>query len=190
MMELYQDEFASPVGLIYVVSDGTNLRAVDFEGYETRLHRLLTLHYGTYKLHAARDPGGAVSRLRAYFAGDLQAGDDIRVATSGTSFQQQVWAALRSIPAGTTVSYGTIAGRIGRPTAYRAVGLANGSNPVGIFVPCHRVIGANHALTGYGGGIERKQWLLEHEGVVLPATSSKSVANWPPSRPGASSRNG
>ncbi len=165
-MELYQDEFASPIGVVYVVSDGASLRAVDFEGYEDRLRRLLTRHYGRCTLHAARDPGDGVRRLRDYFAGDIGAVDGVAVATNGTVFQKQVWAALRAIPVGTTVSYQTIASRIGRPTACRAVGLANGSNPIGIFVPCHRVVGADKALTGYGGGIERKQWLLEHEGAV------------------------
>jgi methylated-DNA-[protein]-cysteine S-methyltransferase len=168
-MDLYQNEFESPVGMVYVVSDGTNLRAVDFKGYEHRLRRLLARHYGRYTLHSAPDPGESTSRLRDYFAGDLRAVDDIAVATNGADFQRQVWAALRTIPAGTTVSYGTIAARIGRPTACRAVGLANGSNPIAIVVPCHRVIGTDHGLTGYGGGIERKQWLLEHEGVVLAA---------------------
>lgn len=164
-MELFQHEFESPVGIVYVVSDGIHLRGVDFGGNEERLQRILTRHYGRYTLHAAREPGEAVSRLEAYFSGDLQAIDDVAVATNGTPFQRQVWAALRTIPAGTTVSYGTLAARIGRPTACRAVGLANGSNPIGIVVPCHRVIGANNGLTGYGGGIQRKQWLLEHEGV-------------------------
>jgi O-6-methylguanine DNA methyltransferase len=164
-MDLYQDEFASPVGIVYVLSDGINLRAVDFEGYETRMHRLLTRHYGHYTIHSARDPAGAASRLEEYFGGDIRAIEGIAVATNGTEFQKQVWSALRDIPAGMTVTYGTIAGRIGRPNACRAVGLANGSNPIGIFVPCHRVIGADKALTGYGGGIERKQWLLDHEGI-------------------------
>jgi methylated-DNA-[protein]-cysteine S-methyltransferase len=168
-MEFYQNEFQSPIGVVYVVSDGTHLRAVDFEGYEHRLHRLLARHYGRYRLHSARESCDAVSRLERYFAGDLRAIDDIAVATNGTSFQRQVWAALRTIPAGTTVSYGTLASRIGRPMACRAVGLANGSNPISIFVPCHRVVGADNTLTGYGGGIERKQWLLGHEGVALTA---------------------
>ncbi len=164
-MDLYQDEFLSPIGVVYVVSDGTNLRAVDFAGNEQRLERFLSRHCGRYALHAAREnPVEAVSRLEEYFAGDLQAIEGIAVATNGTPFQQQVWAALRAIPVGTTVSYGTLARRIGRPTAFRAVGMANGSNPINLFVPCHRVIGADNSLTGYGGRIERKQWLLEHEG--------------------------
>jgi len=85
------------------------------------------------------------------------------VQTAGTPFQRAVWRALREIPRGATESYSKLAQRIGRPTAVRAVGLANGSNPIGIVVPCHRVIGANGSLTGYGGGMERKRWLLEHE---------------------------
>lgn len=181
-MDLYQHEFESPIGAVYVVSDGTNLRAVDFEGYEPRLQRLLARHYGRYTLHSAGAPDEAVSRLRAYFAGDLRAIDGAAVAAKGSPFQQQVWTALRAIPAGTTVSYGTIASRIGRPTACRAVGLANGSNPIAIVVPCHRVVGADHGLTGYGGGIERKQWLLGHEGVVLASPPPR-----PPRDPSAAS---
>lgn len=113
------------------------------------------------------DPLGVAGRLRRYFAGELDAVDDLPVELGGTPFQSQVWAVLRTIPAGTTLSYRDVAVRIGQPTAVRAVGLANGSNPVSIVVPCHRVIGADGSLTGYGGGIDRKLWLLEHEGARL-----------------------
>jgi methylated-DNA-[protein]-cysteine S-methyltransferase len=89
--------------------------------------------------------------------------DTLPVETGGTPFQREVWHALREIPCGTTTSYGKLAELIGRPAAMRAVGLANGANPVAVVVPCHRVIGANGSLTGYGGGIERKRWLLDHE---------------------------
>jgi methylated-DNA-[protein]-cysteine S-methyltransferase len=102
-------------------------------------------------------------RLAAYFAGDLFAVDAIETRTGGTPFQRAVWSALRPIPPGTTVSYGELARAIGRPAASRAVGAANGANPIAIVVPCHRVIGANRTLTGYGGGLARKAWLLEHE---------------------------
>lgn len=105
---------------------------------------------------------GAAAQLDAYFAGELQA-FDLPLAASGTPFQQKVWAALRDIPFGQTCSYGQLAQRIGTPGASRAVGLANGRNPLSIIVPCHRVIGANGSLTGYGGGLERKRWLLAHE---------------------------
>ena len=88
------------------------------------------------------------------------------MATSGTAFQNQVWSALRRIPRGQTLSYGALAKKIDRPAAVRAVGLANGANPIAIVVPCHRVIGANASLTGYGGGLERKRWLLDHEGAA------------------------
>jgi len=101
--------------------------------------------------------------LTRYFAGETDALDVIDVEMNGTSFQRRVWAALRDVKAGTTVSYGEIARRIGAPSAVRAVGAANGANPVAIVVPCHRVIGGNGSLTGYGGGLERKQWLLRHE---------------------------
>jgi len=101
--------------------------------------------------------------LMAYFRGDFAAIDGIEVQLRGTEFQRAVWAELREIPAGTTISYGTLAKRVGRPGASRAVGLANGSNPISIVVPCHRVIGANGSLTGYGGGLDRKRWLLAHE---------------------------
>jgi methylated-DNA-[protein]-cysteine S-methyltransferase len=102
--------------------------------------------------------------INSYFAGELTAIDTLPVQTAGTPFQREVWYALRRIPCGTTVSYGKLAEQIGRPSAVRAVGLANGSNPIGVVVPCHRVIGANGSLTGYGGGMERKRWLLQHEG--------------------------
>lgn len=163
-MNLYQDEFESPVGTVYVVSDGDVVRAVDFGGYEERMRQLLDRHYGRYTLQAVREPGEFTSRLKAYFAGDLQAIKGIPTATNGTPFQKQVWAALRKIPVGTTCTYQQIAVTIGKPNACRAVGLANGANPVAIVVPCHRVIGANARLTGYGGGLHRKQWLLAHEG--------------------------
>jgi methylated-DNA-[protein]-cysteine S-methyltransferase len=105
--------------------------------------------------------------LSRYFAGEVTTIEVIPVATAGTAFQRDVWAALRKIPPGTTLSYGALARTIGRPRSVRAVGLANGANPIGIIVPCHRVIGADGSLTGYGGGIERKRWLLAHEGAAF-----------------------
>jgi methylated-DNA-[protein]-cysteine S-methyltransferase len=112
---------------------------------------------------SGRAPAAIRNAIDDYFAGDLDAIDAIAVRLHGTQFQRQVWTALRDIPVGTTISYKELATRIGRPTATRAVGLANGSNPVAIVVPCHRVIGANGTLTGYGGGLDRKRWLLAHE---------------------------
>jgi methylated-DNA-[protein]-cysteine S-methyltransferase len=104
----------------------------------------------------------ARAQLQAYFAGELR-GFELPLAAEGTPFQQRVWRALCDIPYGETISYGELARRIGQPAAARAVGLANGQNPIAIVVPCHRVIGANGSLTGYGGGLERKRWLLAHE---------------------------
>jgi methylated-DNA-[protein]-cysteine S-methyltransferase len=115
----------------------------------------------------ARQPLGEIShRLRRYFAGELDALDGVPVELNGTDFQKHVWLALRRIPSGATISYAELARRIGNASAVRAVGSANGANPVAVIVPCHRVIGSDGSLTGYGGGIERKQWLLAHESVV------------------------
>lgn len=166
-MELLTDRVPSPIGDIIVVSDGHALRALDFDEYEQRMHGLLKRYYGDIRLKRAQDPGGASTMIKRYLAGDLDAIRDAEVATQGTPFQELVWSHLRRIPAGTTWSYGELARSIGKPKASRAVGLANGSNPIAIVVPCHRVIGANGTLTGYGGGMERKHWLLVHEGTML-----------------------
>jgi len=151
--------------------DDDRVRALDWEDHAPRTQKLLRRHYGVAGFEVtpgAGDAGeaGALARLRRYFAGELRALDDVAVATGGTPFQHRVWQALRAIPAGTTVSYAELARRVGQPTAYRAVGLANGANPVGVVVPCHRVVGSDATLTGYGGGLERKRWLLAHEGVT------------------------
>jgi methylated-DNA-[protein]-cysteine S-methyltransferase len=162
------DRIATPVGTVLLVTDGEGaVRALDFDDYEPRMLRLLARHYGPVVLSPGASPAPVRAAIAAYFAGDRQALDGIVVRTGGTEFQRQVWAALRTIPAGETRSYGQLAAAIDRPKAVRAVGLANGSNPVGIIVPCHRVIGANGTLTGYAGGLARKTWLLAHEGVAV-----------------------
>jgi methylated-DNA-[protein]-cysteine S-methyltransferase len=162
-MNLYLAELDSPIGPLKLVWSGNALRALDFDSAEDRFHRLLQAHYGAHTLRTAGVPDELRRPLESYFEGDLNAIDSVPVETGGTPFQKQVWAELRRIRPGTTSSYGELATRIGRPGASRAVGLANGSNPVGIVVPCHRVIGANGTLTGYAGGLQRKQWLLNHE---------------------------
>ena len=160
------DRIDTPVGEILVVTDADGaVRALDFADFEDRMQRLLARHWGEVLLAPGRAPERVRAALAAYFGGDLAALDDLAVRTAGTAFQREVWAALRRIPAGTTVSYGRLAAEVGRPKAVRAVGLANGGNPVGVIVPCHRVIGANGTLTGYAGGVERKRALLAHEGV-------------------------
>ncbi len=166
---LWTEDIGSPIGRVTIVTDEKDrLRAVDFEDYEERLHRLLDRHYGRNHVALTRRPSPSRARraLQAYFAGDLSKIDDLATETRGTAFQREVWSVLRHIGSGQTTSYGALARRIGRPKAMRAVGLANGANPIAIVVPCHRVIGANGSLTGYGGGLPRKRWLLEHEGAT------------------------
>ena len=168
-----RDDLSTPVGTMLIVSDAeARVRAIDWSDYEPRMLRLLRLHYGdgSLQLRAARTAPAVRERIERYFAGELRAIDEIPTATGGTTFQREVWAALRSIAPGKTLSYAELALRIGRPRAVRAVGLANGANPIGVVVPCHRVIGTNRSLTGYGGGLPRKRWLLAHEGVALPAS--------------------
>ena len=160
------DRLSSPVGPLLIVTDAEGcVRSVDYGDYEPRLHRLFEQQYGrgTYTLTPGRIPSSVRAALEGYFAGNLSAVNDVGVASAGTPFQQTVWRALRDIPPATTLTYGALAARIGRPSASRAVGAANGANPIAIIVPCHRVIGAQGRLTGYGGGIDRKRWLLDHE---------------------------
>ncbi|HEX3316108.1 MAG TPA: methylated-DNA--[protein]-cysteine S-methyltransferase [Gemmataceae bacterium] len=163
-MRLSLDRWSSPVSTLLFVTDREgNLRALEFDDHEDRMHRLLSLHYGNYTFEEGKAPRAIRQSLAAYFDGKLDALDGIPVATGGTRFQCDVWNALRAIPSGTTTTYGQLAETIGRSGASRAVGAANGANPVAIVVPCHRVIGANGTLTGYASGLPRKRWLLDHE---------------------------
>ncbi|HEV2365754.1 MAG TPA: methylated-DNA--[protein]-cysteine S-methyltransferase [Caulobacteraceae bacterium] len=151
---LYEEMLQTPTGAFRVVTDETGrVRRANWADREPMSERPQT----------PRAPSAAAKAFAAYFAGDISALDGLEVETGGTGFQRQVWAALRRVPAGATVSYKDIAVAIGRPSATRAVGLANGANPAALVVPCHRVIGADGSLTGYGGGLERKRWLIEHE---------------------------
>jgi O-6-methylguanine DNA methyltransferase len=160
-------EFESPIGRILFASNAGGICALDFAGYEKRMDALLTRRFGSYSFKRNSDPLNLKARLRRYFDGDVQALEAESVNSNGSAFQEQVWRALRTIPAGATWTYGHLAAKLSRPNAARAVGHANSLNPVGIIVPCHRVIGASSALTGYAGGLERKQWLLRHEGALL-----------------------
>jgi methylated-DNA-[protein]-cysteine S-methyltransferase len=163
-MVLFIDRMTSPIGMLVLVWQPEALRALHFEDDDEQpLRRLLRWQFGVDELASAIAPDGIRRPIEAYFQGEITAIDTVSVKTNGTPFQQQTWTALRKIPAGTTVTYSDLAAQIGRPGASRAVGLANGSNPVAVVVPCHRVIGANGALTGYGGGLDRKRWLLAHE---------------------------
>jgi methylated-DNA-[protein]-cysteine S-methyltransferase len=163
-MRLRLEKWISPMSPLLIVTDDDGvLRALEFGDYESRMDRLLRSHYGDYSLQERRVPESLFEKLHAYFAGELAAIEQIQTATGGTPFQKEVWRALRDIPAGTTLSYGQLAGKLNRPDASRAVGAANGANPIPIVVPCHRVIGGNGTLTGYGGGLTHKKWLLDHE---------------------------
>lgn len=169
-LRLLTETLVTPIGTLVVLSDEAGrLRATDWTNYDDRMHRLLARHYGETNVILTRASHLSVpaSAIAAYFDGDLHAIDSLPTMTEGTPFQKRVWQALRDIPAGHTMSYGDLAKRIGKPAAVRAVGLANGANPIGIVVPCHRVIGADGSLTGYGGGLERKRWLLNHEQLTV-----------------------
>jgi methylated-DNA-[protein]-cysteine S-methyltransferase len=162
------DRLATPIGEAVIVTDDAGyLRAFDWADRDASMARLLRLHYGS----VVPEPGGAPSNLkgllRRYFEGDVRCLAAIRWRTAGTPFQRSVWTALTAIAPGKTLAYGALAAKLGRPRSVRAVGLANAANPISVVVPCHRVIGADGSLTGYGGGIERKRWLLAHEGAAF-----------------------
>ena len=163
---LHLERLKTPTGIMRVVTGDTGvLRAADWETHIARMDQLLFKHYGATMTLSdwTGPPSKVVQALEAYFAGDLRAIDNLETATAGTQFKRQVWAALRSVPAGETLSHLGLAVRMGRDRAVRAVGAANGANPVAIVVPCHRVLGSGGALTGHGGGINRETWLLAHE---------------------------
>ena len=146
----------SPVGTLTLTARDGRLTGLHMDGQR---------HAPAASPDWQRDDDGlaaVVEQLEAYFAGSRES-FTVELDLAGTDFQRSVWAGLLEIPYGETMSYGELARRVGRPGASRAVGLANGRNPVAIIVPCHRVIGANGTLTGYGGGIDRKVWLLDHE---------------------------
>jgi methylated-DNA-[protein]-cysteine S-methyltransferase len=160
--------FPTPIGeALLITDDSGTLRTLDFRDYEPRMRRLLRLQYGKdIELVDGPAPKPLLRAMTSYFDGNIGALDAIPCELAGTPFQRSVWKALRKIPSGQTTSYGALARRIGKPAAMRAVGAANGANPIAIVVPCHRVIGTDGSLTGYGGGLDRKRWLLKHEGAL------------------------
>jgi methylated-DNA-[protein]-cysteine S-methyltransferase len=162
----FLDRFDTPIGIALLVTDAEGfLRALDWSDYEPRMRTLLRQQYKMFDLDTGRAPEQMRHALADYFAGDLDRLDAIEWRLAGTAFQRNVWTALRTIPAGTTSTYGALAKQLDVPKAVRAVGHANGSNPISVVLPCHRLVGANGSLTGYGGGLDRKRWLLAHEGV-------------------------
>ncbi|MEZ5351494.1 MAG: methylated-DNA--[protein]-cysteine S-methyltransferase [Bryobacteraceae bacterium] len=162
-MQFDLETFDSPLGQLFLASTAGAVVALEFEGFDDRMRRLL----GTTRFVPSTARSDFRRRVEDYFAGDCGAVDEIPVRSLGTPFQTLVWQALRTIPASRTATYGELATLIGKPAAVRAVGHANSQNPVAIIQPCHRVIGANGTLTGYAGGLHRKHWLLRHEGALL-----------------------
>jgi O-6-methylguanine DNA methyltransferase len=188
-MRVRLEEYHSPIGTVRLAVrlDGERGEAVCALGFEDGWERLVSQirsrleprepwieeesaseprASGAIRGGGPRVVGPFLQALSAYFDGDARALDSVPVDLTGTEFQREVWAALRTIPPGRTLSYGDLAKKIGRPTAVRAVGAANGANPVSLVVPCHRVIAADGTLCGYGWGLERKRWLLAHEGAL------------------------
>ena len=163
-VELWIDRISTEIGNVLIVSDEEAVCAVDFEDHEARMQELLTKQHSAFKLIPKRNPLGISDRLQTYFEGNFSALDDIPVNPGGTDFQREVWLNLRSIPPGKTMTYGQLASLLHKPKSARAVGMTNSLNPISIVLPCHRVIGANGKLTGYAGGLDRKRWLLHHEG--------------------------
>ncbi len=161
------DTVESPIGPLAVAERAERLCLLHFGGDDDYVERTIERWYPG-EARARRPVAQVRAILARYFAGDCGVIDTVAVELNGTDFQKRVWQALRRIPSGATLSYAELARRVGEPAAVRAVGAANGANPVALIVPCHRVIGSDGSLTGYGGGLERKRWLLTHEGVVAP----------------------
>lgn len=160
-------ELDSPLGPVVVVFHDDKVVGLEFEDHRDRLDKFLQRQFPAGAIPPVQPPTVTMRHVRqqivAYFAGKISALEAIEIDPAGTRFQRQVWQQLRRIRPGTTISYGQLARRVRRPLAARAVGAANGRNPIALIVPCHRAIGSNGALTGYAGGLDRKRWLLNHE---------------------------
>jgi methylated-DNA-[protein]-cysteine S-methyltransferase len=170
------DRLQTPIGTALLVTDADGvLRAFDWEDHASRVKELLRLQYGALVLQDAPAPDATKAALSAYFNGNLAALSTVKWRSAGTPFQRKVWTALSKILPGRTMTYGALAAQLGMPKALRAVGHANGSNPLSVVVPCHRLIGADGSLVKYGGGLARKRWLLAHEGVDLAPAPQRGV---------------
>ena len=171
------DTIDSPIGPLTVAERGTRICLLHFGGDRPGIDKTLERwHPGEPR---DRRPLQSVRKtLSRYFEGEHAAIDTVTVELNGTAFQKRVWQALRHIPSGSTISYAQLARRIGEPAAVRAVGTANGANPIALVVPCHRVIGSDGTLTGYGGGLDRKQWLLSHENARWSGDSRTPSLPW------------
>jgi methylated-DNA-[protein]-cysteine S-methyltransferase len=154
----------TPLGGLRLVAAGNRLCAAEFDDCDDRLALSLRRRWGRHSPpDAGRLPPAVTRAIREYFRGDVTAIDELEVDLAGTPFQQALWTTLRTVSAGSTLTYAEMAARLGCPAAARAVGHANGANPLSVVVPCHRLVGSNGSLTGYGGGLHRKHWLLAHE---------------------------
>jgi methylated-DNA-[protein]-cysteine S-methyltransferase len=173
---LWLDHVRSPLGTLTIVAADDALCALAFPVARSRMLARIRSRFPGVVLKRRRDPNGYATRVHGYFSGDLKALNGITVDSDGTSFEEQVWKALRTIPPGTTMTYRRLAEVVRRPRAVRAVGLANARNPVCLVIPCHRIIGSGGHLTGYGGGIWRKRWLLAHEGAPSPSAKRRDGA--------------
>ncbi len=161
------DRIATPIGDMVLVARDAVVLLLEFEDASGRIEREMKMRFKDYDLQSTPNPFGISAAMAEYFSGNLQAIDNLLVEGGGTAFETRVWNELRRIPCGETISYGELATRVGNKNAMRAVGLANGKNPIAVIVPCHRVIGKDGSMTGYGGGLHRKEWLLKHEGALL-----------------------
>ncbi len=157
----------TPIDALTLAARNGRLCILHYGAREAPVRATLQRWYPGESIERRRDPGGVATALAKYFSGELDILETIEVEMNGTPFQLRVWQALRGVRAGHTASYSEVARAIGAPAAVRAVGAANGANPIAVVVPCHRIIGANGSLTGYGGGLKRKEWLLRHEGRLL-----------------------
>lgn len=166
MSDILSDRIDTPIGRMVLLARDGVLLLLEFEEASERFEREVKARFRDVPLVPIEDPFGLSSRITAYYGGELSAIEGIETDGGGTGFETQVWRELLLIPCGSTVSYGHIARRLGDLNLSRAVGIANARNPIAVVVPCHRVIGSDGSLTGYGGGLPRKQWLLEHEGAL------------------------
>ncbi len=172
-MKLVLGRIESPIGALLAVCHGPTLCALEFADCSDHMMSALEARFGEFVLVERADPGGVCSRMRAYLAGTLVALAELPVDGGGSDFQRNVWRRLRGIPPGEVLSYVALAECLGVPRSVRAVARANALNPINIVVPCHRVIGADGSLRGYSGGLERKRWLLDHEGANLGTRESR-----------------
>jgi methylated-DNA-[protein]-cysteine S-methyltransferase len=171
-MNLCLSEHTSPVGAFTVVTRGEALCVAAFsDSTADVLVRALSRRYPDLPLATGAAPRAVEEAFEAYWSGELGAIDKLEVEAGGTPFQARIWAALREIPVGETISYAELSRRVGSPGASRAAGSANGANPISIVIPCHRVIRGDGDLCGYAGGVPRKRWLLAHEGAKVRAAS-------------------